>query len=738
MASAASADTTQRGKRGKPHRRQASQVFLSRRGSVAKALDPRVRRNRDDLVKRGVVVELSAEERMIRELEAEVSALKGELEQQASNHSRDQRDMIARAEMTAQEANLEFASQARAIHQSRERHLKEKKDLEGKLTRALLDQIKKRSGEFYVKVSKALKATMADEAVVRERELEQQLAELEDTMRGADADHAREKEAQRAALRADFELEQAAARDAFQQRLDGRCAELQAKHDEQLRALREDNSRKHSLDLDKIQSEWSKRWSNREREFLDQEAKREAQRQQELEAARNDHKRKEAEMARRHAEDLKERDRRDMAMLQQKLDELGRAREELDRDRAAYEKESAEKYAKALGQAKEQDRVSRAETDKLRAREVEALEQSITEERRMYIDAREKMVTAHEREIAALRVLIEDERSRGREKANRFENELERKFEVLAEGVEQQAREYHKHRLERSLGDLEHRAMTEVDKARVRNDAMLEAEQRMNSRFQRMVSELRESWNQEEQARALAADGRLRAHFETVLEHAQEQLQMALSLNDSVDKRWMEDVQRRNKQMLDSMKQFQAKCQRLYETRLKDYVAATEEQLRRYEAQLLEKGAAAAAEKGALRSKIRRIKIACQRWRVDYQRMIEARYEETVSAVEERYLAEIQALQAELVTLREKQSTAKLELNQQSRADSDVRAAEVLRQREQELENGQKERERQRNTDALRQMREQVRFRATIFFLCSFSFFLFLHGFFLFLCFPAA
>ena len=284
------------------------------------------------------------------------------------------------------------------------------------------------------------------------------------------------------------------------------------------------------------------------------------------------------------------------------------AREELDKI-AAYEKESAEKYARALEQAKEQDRVSRAETEKLRAREVEALEQSIVEERKMYIDSREKMVKAHERELAALRVLIEDERGRSREKANRFENELERKFEVLAEGVEQQAREYHKHRLERSLGDLEHRAMTEVDKARVRNDAMIEAEQRMNSRFQRMVSELRESWNQEEQARAVAADARLRAHFETVLEHAQDQLQMALSLNDSVDKRWMEDVQRRNKQMLDGMKKFQAKCQRLYETRLKDYVGATEEQLRRYESQLLEKGAAAAAEKGALRSRIRRIKL---------------------------------------------------------------------------------------------------------------------------------
>ena len=78
---------------------------------------------------------------------------------------------------------------------------------------------------------------------------------------------------------------------------------------------------------------------------------------------------------------------------------------------------------------------------------------------------------------------------------------------------------------------------------------------------------------------ATAADARLRAHFETVLEHAHEQLTMALALNDSVDKRWMEDVQRRNKQTLEGMKSFQSKCQRLYEERLKDYVASTEEQL---------------------------------------------------------------------------------------------------------------------------------------------------------------
>ena len=687
-------------------RRQPSKVFQTRRGSVAKALGSR--RNRADLVQRGIVVDLSKDELRIRDLETEVAALKGELEQQAANHSRDLRDQLARAETTAQEANLEFASQARGIHQMRERHLREKQDLEGKLKRGLLDQIKKRSGEFYTKVSKALKATMAEEEAIRARELEAQLHSLEEAMKAADENEKAKLDSQRTSLLADFEIQKAAAHDAFEKRLDQRCSELQSKHEAEMLRAMQDTSRKHSLDLDKIESNWSKKWSEREREFLDQQAKGEMQRQQELVTAENEHKRKISEMIRRHAEELKNRDRKDMAMLQQKLDELGKAREELDRDRLAYEKESADKYTRALDQAKEHDRASRAETDKLRAREIEALEQSIAEERKMYIDSREKMVAAHEREIAALRVLIEDERKRGREKSTHFQTELERKFEVLAEGIEQQAREYHKHRLERSLGDLEQRAMTEVDKARVRNDAMLEAEQHMNSRFQRMVSELRESWNKEEQARALAADGRLRAHFETVLEHAQQQLQMALDLNDSVDKRWMEDVQRRNKQMLDGMKKFQAKCQRLYETRLKDYVAATEEQLRKYEAQLLEKGAEAAAEKGALRSRIRRIKIACQRWRVDYQRMIEQRYEETVSSVEERYLSEIRALQTELVGIREKESVAKLKLNEQNRAESEAQSAEALRLREQELENSQKERERARNTETLRQMREQV------------------------------
>ena len=110
------------------HRRNVSQLH-ERRRSVAQGLASRS--SRQQLVRKGIVVDLSENEIRIRDLQVEVQALKGELQQQAANHSRDLQDRVTSAERTAQEANLEFASQARGIHVMREKHLKEKKELEG-------------------------------------------------------------------------------------------------------------------------------------------------------------------------------------------------------------------------------------------------------------------------------------------------------------------------------------------------------------------------------------------------------------------------------------------------------------------------------------------------------------------------------------------------------------------------------------------------------------------------------
>lgn len=306
------------------HRRQPSKVIQERRRSVAKGLASRA--SRDQLVRKGIVLNLSENELRIRDLETEVAALKGELEQQAANNSRDLREQLSTAERTAQEANLEFASQARNIHVMREKHLKEKKELEGKLSRSLLDQIKKRSGAFYDDVSAALQSTMADEAAVRARELSQQLEDIELQLQTATEEHRRVLEAQKTALLAKHQTEMDAARGQFDRRMESRLAQLAENHDAEMRRHDLEASKQHSDDLDRVQRDWAKRWSDREREFLSTESKRSATRQEELDAAKASFKVQQEKTERRHHQELRERDRRDMALLQEKLDELSRAR----------------------------------------------------------------------------------------------------------------------------------------------------------------------------------------------------------------------------------------------------------------------------------------------------------------------------------------------------------------------------------------------------------------------------
>ena len=97
-------------------------------------------------------------EKEIKDLETQVSALKAELNQQAANHHRELDERLEAAKKTAEEANLEFASQARGINQMRERHLKEKQSLEESTWLRLFDDIRHKR-DFYQQVTQKLRDT---------------------------------------------------------------------------------------------------------------------------------------------------------------------------------------------------------------------------------------------------------------------------------------------------------------------------------------------------------------------------------------------------------------------------------------------------------------------------------------------------------------------------------------------------------------------------------------------------
>lgn len=100
----------------------------------------------------------------------------------------------------------------------------------------------------------------------------------------------------------------------------------------------------------------------------------------------------------------------------------------------------------------------------------------------------------------------------------------------------------------------------------------------------------------------------------------------------------MEDVEARNRQQVSTIKAFEEKCRRLYDTRLAEYAERTDQQLSRYEDQLLEAGGALVTERSKFDSRQRRLKIACHRWKIDYQREVHAKYQESISVMEEKYM----------------------------------------------------------------------------------------------------
>ena len=203
-------------------------------------------------------------------------------------------------------------------------------------------------------------------------------------------------------------------------------------------------------------------------------------------------------------------------------------------------------------------------------------------------------------------------------------------------------------RMQRALENIERSARIESERAKELFELQQEAENVLSSKFSGIVADLRKSWEEEESGRSMQIEDRLRSHYNVVLEHMEAQLKMALKLQDDADKQWMEDVEARNKQQLETLKAFEDKCKRLYETRLVEYAEKTSQQIAQYEEELLEAGSTIASERAQFESRLRRLKLACSRWKMYYQKDVHEKYQSMTNVLEERYMIEVSKLLGEI------------------------------------------------------------------------------------------
>lgn len=248
---------------------------------------------------------------------------------------------------------------------------------------------------------------------------------------------------------------------------------------------------------------------------------------------------------------------------------------------------------------------------------------------------------AHNKQIEVLRAAISEERKQFAQAQMIFEQTLKTRYECMVDALHEKVKSEQEARMQRALDNLERSARVESDRAKQSFEIQQEAELTLSNKFKTIVNDLRKSWEEEETGRAMQLEERLRSHYSVVLEHMEAQLKMALRLQDDADKQWLQDVETRNQQQIQTLKAFEDKCRRLYDVRLTEYAEKTNQQIAQYEEQLLEAGTVLASEKAQFESRLRRIKLACSRWKTSYQKEVHERYQDMTNVLEERYMTEV-------------------------------------------------------------------------------------------------
>lgn len=131
-----------------------------------------------------------------------------------------------------------------------------------------------------------------------------------------------------------------------------------------------------------------------------------------------------------------------------------------------------------------------------------------------------------------------------------FEETLRLKYDNLVTALQEKINIEQEVRMQQALEDLERNARLESERAKQSMELQQNTEVALALKFKNIVGDLRKSWEEEELQRAKFLEDRLRGHYSAVLEHMESQLQIALQLQDDADRRWMEDVQERNKQQV--------------------------------------------------------------------------------------------------------------------------------------------------------------------------------------------
>jgi len=234
-----------------------------------------------------------------------------------------------------------------------------------------------------------------------------------------------------------------------------------------------------------------------------------------------------------------------------------------------------------------------------------------------------------------------------------FEEDLRRKFEALLASHRRAREGQMRVRLERALTNLSEKVDLEREKSALCADAAASADAKSSSRYLNQLNDLREELTAQQQRLLRDAKDRLQAQYACTIDALQKQLDTAMSSNDSADQEWVLELQQMSAEQIQTMRSYEVQLRQKYEREIADLKATADEQ-RTADAQMLERLSGQwAAEKHDFLGKLRKMKIALTKWRLDYQESAHKKCSEEVSRLEKTYADKVERLTDENAQLRE-------------------------------------------------------------------------------------
>jgi hypothetical protein len=234
-----------------------------------------------------------------------------------------------------------------------------------------------------------------------------------------------------------------------------------------------------------------------------------------------------------------------------------------------------------------------------------------------------------------------------------FEEDLRKKFEALLASHRRAREGQLRVRLDKCLQSLTEKVEIEREKSAACAEAAAQAETKSTQRYLQQTQDLRAELGAQQQRLLRDARDRMQAQYAMTIDALQQQLDAAMGFNDNADQEWVQELQQMSAEQIQTMRSYEVQLRQKYEREIADLKAQAAEQ-RNADSQTLERATAQwAAEKQELLGKVRKMKIALTKWRLDYQDVAQKKAATEVARLEQKFQADTDNLQMENQQLRE-------------------------------------------------------------------------------------